>query len=415
MPERRTIQILKILKEISDEEHSVTQAELLREMMDTMESTTNNPETLSRSIDEILFQINPFEYSEENDDDYKIKYDGYKQNRIIEKQDIKENISLKIHEAKKRGIVLKKSDARKEVLEELNGTKKLPIITNLSYVHDFNNSQLDIIIQAVCFSDFIPVNDKTKIIRKLVATASKYYKTPYYDKYRNKLLFNPMGIYGRTESRMYENNMVLNNCGELSNNLQLIQEAINRHVQIKFCFNRYDEKGKLVKIDYDYPALSPYYVVVYHDMYYLIGGHKDKQHVSHYRIDLMSDISFLKNSKEQDLTIIPKKQYMEFKNQFWNPEKYMSEHLYMAYDEPRRIKIKIKSEDYTFLHDWFGNHYRKISQECKDGYDIVEINTSATMMVHWAMQYAGKVEIMDEEIRNMLRKEIEIMQKKYEN
>jgi hypothetical protein len=37
------------------------------------------------------------------------------------------------------------------------------------------------------------------------------------------------------------------------------------------------------------------------------------------------------------------------------------------------------------------------------------------MIVHWAMQYAGKVEIMDEEIRGKIREEIEKLGEKYKN
>ena len=93
-------------------------------------------------------------------------------------------------------------------------------------------------------------------------------------------------------------------------------------------------------------------------------------------------------------------------NAYWNPEKYMSEHLYMGYDKPRDILIKIKSGDYTFLHDWFGNHYEKTSNSDEEGMDIVKIKTSPSMMVHWAMQYAGKVEVLDEEIIGLIRMEL---------
>ena len=36
------------------------------------------------------------------------------------------------------------------------------------------------------------------------------------------------------------------------------------------------------------------------------------------------------------------------------------------------------------------------------------------MMVHWAMQYGTAVEIMDEEIREKIREELEEMSKIYE-
>ena len=96
-------------------------------------------------------------------------------------------------------------------------------------------------------------------------------------------------------------------------------------------------------------------------------------------------------------------------NAAWNPEKYMAEHLNMAYDKPRDIRIKIKDTDYTIIHDWFGDHYEKVDEVTgadDDGnesrYDIVKVRTSPSMIVHWAMQYGSRVEIMDEEIRKRI-------------
>ena len=99
----------------------------------------------------------------------------------------------------------------------------------------------------------------------------------------------------------------------------------------------------------------------------------------------------------------------------------MSEHINMAYDEPRDIRIKIKEDSYTLVHDWFGGHYKKVDSVTEteaDGnkvnYDIVVVRTSPFMMVHWAMQYGTAVEIMDEEIREKIREELEEMSKIYE-
>ena len=96
-------------------------------------------------------------------------------------------------------------------------------------------------------------------------------------------------------------------------------------------------------------------------------------------------------------------------NTDWDPEKYMAEHLNMAYDEPQDIRIKIKNTDYTIIHDWFGNHYEKADEVIaldEEGneihYDIVKVRTSPSMIVHWAMQYGSRVEIMDEEIRKRI-------------
>ena len=47
-------------------------------------------------------------------------------------------------------------------------------------------------------------------------------------------------------------------------------------------------------------------------------------------------------------------------------------------------------------------------------YDTVKVRTSPSMIVHWAMQYAGAVEILDEKIRERIRDEIAKLKKKYE-
>lgn len=69
----------------------------------------------------------------------------------------------------------------------------------------------------------------------------------------------------------------------------------------------------------------------------------------------------------------------------------------------------------TVLHDWFGDHYRKLRAPCEEGFDYVDVVTSPAMLVHWAMQYAGVVEIMDEEIREKIRDEIKKLEEKYGN
>jgi hypothetical protein len=207
---------------------------------------------------------------------------------------------------------------------------------------------------------------------------------------------------------------------ELVKNIGVIQEALNNLGQIRFHFNRYNADCEMEHISEYVHTLSPYHIVVYHDNYYCIGlkqsDHKSDERIWHYRVDLMSDVEI---AKDDDGKIIPMKvcafEGLPIANPTWNPEKYMSEHLYMAYDEPRWINIKIKNNDYTFLHDWFGNHYEKISSTPDEpGNALVRVKTSPTMIVHWAMQYAGKVEIMDEEIREKIRGEIENARRQYE-
>ncbi len=399
----KAVQVLEVLKKISDESHAVTQAELLEAMRETGDAATDIPAVLSHTVDEILRQINPVEYTKENEAQYRIKYRGYRENLLDVKEEIKE---LK-KEARRKGADRRKIEERRSVLPA-----KAPSITDLRYIHDFTDEEMDQMIRIISFSDCISVEEKTNLIGKITDTASIHYETPFYDRKKRKLKFNLRGIFARTyrtpEREAKEKG------ADSGRQVSFIQKAINDGVRIGFRFNDYDADKNLVprKLEYE---LNPYHIVVYHDMYYLIGNRPGMENLSHYRIDLISEIRVLTDDMGEHVKRTPmaKLEGVREMGGTWNPVKYMSEHLYMGYDKPKHIRIKIPKDQYTVLHDWFGDHYRKLRVPCEEGFDYVDIVTSPAMIVHWAMQYAGIVEIMDEEIREKIRGEIGRLQEKY--
>ena len=399
----KAVQVLEVLKKISDESHAVTQAELLEAMRETGDAATDIPAVLSHTVDEILRQINPVEYTKENEAQYRIKYRGYRENLLDVKEEIKE---LK-KAARRKGADRRKIEERRSVLPA-----KAPSITDLRYIHDFTDEEMDQMIRIISFSDCISAEEKTNLIGKITDTASIHYETPFYDRKKRKLKFNLRGIFARTyrtpEREAKEKG------ADSGRQVSFIQKAINDGVRIGFRFNDYDADKNLVprKLEYE---LNPYHIVVYHDMYYLIGNRPGMENLSHYRIDLMSEIRVLTDDMGEHVKRTPmaKLEGVREMGGTWNPVKYMSEHLYMGYDKPKHIRIKIPKDQYTVLHDWFGDHYRKLRVPCEEGFDYVDIVTSPAMIVHWAMQYAGIVEIMDEEIREKIRGEIGRLQEKY--
>ena len=135
----------------------------------------------------------------------------------------------------------------------------------------------------------------------------------------------------------------------------------------------------------------------------------------------MSDVEIV---KDEDGKMIPMEvssfEGLPIFNAYWDPEKYMAEHLNMGFDEPQNIQMKIRNIDYTMIHDWFGDHYEKVREVIEkddDGrevaYDIVQVRTSPAMIVHWAMQYGTKVEILNEEIRERIKEELKKMTEMY--
>jgi hypothetical protein len=381
--ERRVLQILSVLHTLTDENHKLSKEDINRLLMlyrvakykNGLPLEANN--TITRTMNNLILELDPLEYKDDRESEYRILYDGYKEDRL------KNN---------------------------MESSGKAKPISNFSYAHLFSDEELDTLIEQVCLSDLISEEEKKKLVKKLVSTASSYYKTPFWNE--KNIKFNPKAVHSRLDERD------VNKKKELVKNIGVIQEALNNFGQIRFHFNRYNAEGELEHTSAYVHTLSPYHIVVYHDNYYCIGlkTTDDEPKIWHYRVDLMSDVEII---KDDDGKIIPMKvcafEGLPIANASWNPEKYMSEHLYMAYDLPRWINIKIKNTDYTFLHDWFGNHYEKISSiPDESGCDLVRVKTSPNMIVHWAMQYAGKVEIMDEEVREKIREEIENARRKYE-
>jgi hypothetical protein len=384
--ERRALQILYILHTLTDENHTMSKEEInqslrlyrLAKYQNGLPPEADN--TISSTMKNLMLELDPLEYKGDNESEYRITYDGYKEDRL------KNN---------------------------MESSGKAKPISNFAYAHLFSDEELDTLIEQVCLSNLISAQEKETLVKKLVSTASVYYKTPFLRE--SNIRFNPKAVHSRLDERD------VNKTKELVKNIGVIQEALNNLGQIRFHFNRYNADGEMEHTSDYVHTLSPYHIVVYHENYYCIGlkqaENKSDERIWHYRVDLMSDVEI---ARDDDGKIIPINVCafggLPIANPIWNPEKYMSEHIYMAYDEPREIRIKIKNTDYTILHDWFGNHYEKISSiPDEPGYDIVRVKTSPTMIVPWALQYAGKVEILDEEIREKIREEIEKLGEKYKN
>lgn len=381
--ERRVLQMMEILRLTTDENHSLSKEELVRLLrlyrIGKYDNGTppESPNTITATIENMLMELDPAEYSEEKTKEYRITYAGYQENRLKNKLDKK-------------------------------GGKKSPDITDFSYVHTFDYAELDSLIQLICFSDMLAADEKERLVQKLISTSSMYYKTPFWN--GEEIRFNPKAVHGRFSRRNPEDR------AGFAGNLKIIQKAVNNLVQIRFRFNHFTAGHALApKSDYLH-TLSPYHIVIYHDNAYCIGLKGGDKRIWHYRIDLMSDVEILTDASGREMPIeISAFEGTPICNAYWNPEKYMAEHLNMAYDEPEDIRIKIRNTDYTILYDWFGNHYEKTGEACEDGYDIVKVRTSPSMIVHWAMQYGTAVEVMDDRIREEIRGEVSRMEEMYGN
>ena len=201
----------------------------------------------------------------------------------------------------------------------------------------------------------------------------------------------------------------------LRENLRTIQKAMDHNAQIRFQFNGYTYEKKLEPASEIKYTLSPYYIVASGGKYYLLAcmpirrKNKTLKNMSIWRIDLMTEIEIPGINEELGLDGSPRipKRDVEDPPMEWS-EDFQLKHLHMSFGKPIWITLRIKSEkkaddptqrvraDYTFLHDWFGDNFRYMYSEENAPYDdIVKVECTPYGMVHWALQYSDRVEVVE--------------------
>lgn len=392
----RVIEIFKILHEQTDEFTTISQTEILALMKEHEQPCSAR--TLTDYLKVMMKELNPEE--EDGFVDEKFTAADYK---IIPK-----GLEEKL---KARDIGLTKE-----------GTKKLQL-RKLQYNHVFSFDELNKLAEAVLFLRNIDEKEKEKLIRKLQTLSSVNYPkySPYISETTGKISTNISGLF--EDSRVDE--------FVVRENLNVIQHAIEAGngagCKIAFHFNGYNEKKELVSRKNASGELmtyivNPYHVIVYNGKYYLICSTEPYDNVSFYRIDLMSDItdktkvSVLDSETRVSEKRKPKRQVKGLPLE-WNDKtasQFQTEHMYMFYGEPCKIRLKIDKERYTLLHDYFGNNYT-FRRHIDEVWDEVEVTCVPKAMEAWAMQCSDYVEVLSPaELRMGIAEKCEKLAAKYQ-
>lgn len=286
--------------------------------------------------------------------------------------------------------------------EELNSIH----IKNLYYNHVFSYEEIDNLIEGVLFSKTIDSQAKRELIDKIKENlTSKYYKEK-----------------ARGICTVYEPALVDNI--QLRENLQIISKAIADKVQITFGFYGYNKDKELEKVRM-LENISPYYIVANTGKYYLFAcngkEYNNAYGVSIYRVDLMQNISIPKRNEKLGIAGKPaiEKRNVSDLPLRWK-EDFQLEHLYMSWDKPINILLKVSrmqekwgNAGYTFLYDYFGKNFNVVEE--KDDYALVKVKCSPFGMVNWALQYTDRVEVLEPlSVRKQIVNKIKNLNKKYE-
>lgn len=392
----RVIEILRILQTETDEYHTISQPEIIELM-----KKSDHPcslRTLTDYLKVMMKELNP-----EDDDGY-----------------VDENYGIEDYVIIPKGLEDKLRYC--DLGFEGEGAKKLQI-RNLRYNQTFTFEELNQVIEAVLFLKNIDTETKEKLIRKLQKLSSVHFpeNSPFISATTGKISTSISGVY--EDSRIDET--------IVRRNLEIIRRAIDADsgagVKIAFHFNGFDENKNLIPrkdsngnvITY---IANPYYVILYNGKYYLICSVEPHDNVSFYRIDLMSDITDqTKTSLLDGKTIVSEKRKSKRDVKGlpleWNDKaafNFQTEHMNMFFGEPCRIRLKIKRQRYTLLHDYFGGNY-EFKKHIDDLWDEVEVRCVPVAMESFAMQCSDVIEVLKpQELRNSIAKKCKELAKRYE-
>ncbi|MGN0484796.1 MAG: WYL domain-containing protein [Lachnospiraceae bacterium] len=381
--------ILEYLKWNTDAEHTMKQADLRK--ADELKEYIKDKSTLNDILNNMANTINFDGDAIKEEKDWRLVFDEFIQEygEIAEIEEEDENLPW------------------------IQNKTRRPI-SNIYYQPLFSQKEIHAIVDSLEFSKTLD----SDFVKELVKKIEENLTNKYYRKGAEEIC------------RVYE--PALTDYEELSRNIVVIQEAIEKKqcIEVRFC--GYNHRKQLEPVRATRDVLSPHYLVASNGKYYLLGcwewldEEEHRHNMSIWRVDMMKDVQI---AREPDGEAIPAtaKENVQNLPAEWK-EQFQLSHLNMSYDEPQKIRLRIKSPkedgkpqkhqrpDYTFLHDWFGDTFRYFGRDPQNAdYDFVEVDCSPFAMVNWALQYSDRVEVVEPvEVREQVKKKVDALYQKYE-
>ena len=271
---------------------------------------------------------------------------------------------------------------------ETGETEENIMASDFYYEHDFSDGELRLLIDSLLFSKHIPYSQCKQLVEKLEGLSN--------DKFRSRV----------RHIRNMPENQPKNK--QLFYTIEILDEAISKHKQVKITYNGYgtdkklhphlNNQGKPRRL-----VLNPYQIAATNGRYYLICNADRFDDVANYRVDRITDITLL------DKPAKPMRDVKGLEDGLDLP-KHMAEHLYMFPGPSELVTFRAKKYILNDLIDWFGKDIR-FSNETEETVDCtVRVNRLAMRM--WAMQYALHAEVLEpkelrermiEDVRNALQ------------
>jgi predicted DNA-binding transcriptional regulator YafY len=251
---------------------------------------------------------------------------------------------------------------------------------------DFSDAELRLLIDSIFSSGVIPDREAHQLVKKLEKYSNKYFKA------------HVSYIHSTPRGKNSDNQKVMDS-------IAAIDTAISKGKKISFSYLQYGIDFKLhPKRDIRY-VVSPYQMISNKGRYFLVGNYDGYDDISHYRLDRITDVEILKESRK------PMKSVKGLENGL-NIADYISEHVYMFSGESVHVKLRTDENLMGTLIDNFGKDFRVTLGK---GHDIiVDLKCNPDAFFYWVMQYGQHTEVLEPaSMRERIQQAAKAIQMKY--
>ena len=251
---------------------------------------------------------------------------------------------------------------------------------------DFSDAELRLLIDSIFSSGVIPDKEAHQLVKKLEKYSNKFFKA------------HVSHIHSAPSGKNADNQ-------EVMDSIAAIDTAISKGKKISFSYLQYGIDFKLhPKRDIRY-VVSPYQMISNKGKYFLLGNYDGYDDISHYRLDRITDVEILKDSRK------PMKSVKGLENGL-NITDYISEHVYMFSGESVHVKLRADENLMDTLIDNFGKDFRVRLGEGND--IIVDLKCNPDAFFYWVMQYGEHTEVLEPaSMRERIQQVAKAIQKKY--
>lgn len=250
---------------------------------------------------------------------------------------------------------------------------------------EFEDSELRMLIDGVLSSKYITAKHSKDLIEKLCAMSNKYFRSHVKN-------IHSVNDWSKTDNQA------------LFYNIELIDDAIERRLQIKFDYNKYGTDKKLHKSSTN--RVTPYQLILHNQRYYLMSYNEHFENLTYYRVDHITKMTI-----EEDKAATPITNLKGFESGI-NYKVLASSLPYMYTDMVENVEFIAYKGITDQIVDWFGSDIR--ITDLDENYITVSLKASPNAMEHWAMQYINHVEITKPAtLREKIKENLKAAEEKY--